>query len=113
MGDGTQPFPWIHIEDVAGAFHHVIKTESIQGPVNVVAPGSVSDTGATFNTTLAAVMNRPGFVRTPKLVFDFMFGKERSNLMFSKSVVQPKVLSETGFKFKFDTLEPCLKDLAG
>ena len=33
--------------------------------------------------------------------------------MFSKSVVEPKVLKKSGFKFKFEELEPCLKNLVG
>ncbi|XP_063711687.1 epimerase family protein SDR39U1-like [Symsagittifera roscoffensis] len=52
IGDGSQPFPWVHVHDTARAIEHVINTPSIHGPVNIVAPGSVKDTGITFNSTM-------------------------------------------------------------
>lgn len=113
LSDGTHPFPWIHIDDTVRAIEHVINTPSIQGPVNLVAPGSVNDTASAFNTTLAKVMNRRAYFKTPKLAFDIMFGKDRSDLMFSKSAIEPKILNESKFEFKYPELEVCLKNLVG
>ena len=109
VGDGSQPFPWIHIDDLVAAFGHVITDTSIRGPVNLVA--AANDSAADYNKVLGTVLNRPTFMRTPKIVFDAVFGKERSQLLFSKSTVRPTVLNESGFQFKFKDLEQCVQSL--
>ena len=111
MGDGSQPFPWIHIDDLTGAFGHVILNQTIQGPVNVVSAASVSDCGDDYNKVLGKVLKRPTFMRTPKFVFDGVFGNERSQILFSKSVIRPTVLNDSGYQFKFNDLEKCVENL--
>src|SRR5438552_18927963 len=44
MGPGTQWWSWIHIQDLVGAVHHILKSDLIQGPVNAGAPGPVTTT---------------------------------------------------------------------
>src|SRR5579862_8022672 len=36
LGNGRQWMSWIDVHDVVGAIHHILKTELLEGPVNVV-----------------------------------------------------------------------------
>src|SRR6266498_141281 len=38
IGDGRQPFPWVHIEDLISAYNTVIENESYEGIYNLTAP---------------------------------------------------------------------------
>src|SRR5437773_610723 len=38
VAGGSQPFPWVHVEDAAAAMVFVLDAEAARGPVNVVAP---------------------------------------------------------------------------
>ena len=34
MGDGEQPFPWIHIKDLTGIIEHSIENKDVEGVLN-------------------------------------------------------------------------------
>lgn len=34
MGDGEQPFPWIHIKDLTGIIEHSIENKNVEGVLN-------------------------------------------------------------------------------
>ncbi len=111
IGDGRNPCPWIHLEDTVRAIEHVIHTESIQGPVNVTASGSVHDTAATLNCTLSKVLKRPAVLRVPKCLVHFSLGSDRADVFFSQAVVKPDKLQSTAFTFHFDNLHDCISNL--
>lgn len=43
QGNGQQCMSWIHIDDLVSAIVHAVKTDSLSGPVNWVAPNPVSN----------------------------------------------------------------------
>ena len=43
VGTGTQPFPWIHMEDAVSALNFIMANESVSGPVNLVGPQIVDN----------------------------------------------------------------------
>ena len=66
IGSGDQYYSWISIDDVVKGIHHVLLTDSIQGPVNFVTPNPV--TNAEFTRLLAKALNRPAIFPVPKPV---------------------------------------------
>ena len=52
IGDGRQWWSWIDIHDHIGAIHHILKTDLLSGPVNLVAPKPV--TNAEFTKVLGS-----------------------------------------------------------
>ena len=42
IGSGQQWWSWIHVDDIVRGIHHVIRTESLSGPVNLVAPNAAA-----------------------------------------------------------------------
>jgi uncharacterized protein (TIGR01777 family) len=108
LGSGRQWFPWIHIDDIAGIFRHALMTSAIDGPVNGVAPGIV--TNEEFTRVLAAVLNRPVFFPVPEFALRFLMG-EMAEVALSSQRVFPHVALDTGYQFKFPNLRPALESL--
>ena len=108
LGTGQQWFPWIHIDDVLGIFHHAIFNGLIHGPINAVAPGIV--TNADFTEALAATLHRPAIFAVPSFVLRLGLG-EMADLLLSSTCVIPDVAIATGYQFKFPELRAALANL--
>jgi len=108
LGDGRQWFPWIHIEDVVGIFLHALMSPDVNGPINGVAPGIV--TNEEFTRELAAALNRPVFFPVPELALRVLMGEMAEVVTASQRVV-PQVALDTGYRFKYPNLRPALDAL--
>jgi len=111
MGSGRQWWSWIHVDDIVGAIHHVIQSESLSGPVNLVAPDPV--TNAEFTRVLARVLHRPALLPVPAFAAGLAFGEMASELMLSSQRVSPRKLEQSGYVFRFENLGNALEDLVG
>jgi hypothetical protein len=111
IGSGTQYVSWIGIDDAVGAIHHAIVTESLQGPVNAVAPTPV--TNAEYTRTLARVLSRPAIAPMPAFAARLAFGELADALLLASQRVVPKRLQETGYRFRHPELEGALRHLLG
>ena len=109
VGDGRQWMSWIALDDVVNGLKFLIADESIQGPVNFVAPKPV--TNAEFTKTLGRVLSRPTFFPVPAFGVRFAFGEMADALLLSSQRVEPSVLEDKGYKFRWPTLEPALQHL--
>jgi uncharacterized protein (TIGR01777 family) len=63
LGTGRQQMSWIAMDDLIGAIHHVMMTDSLAGPVNATAPNPVSN--REFAATLGRVLGRPAVIPVP------------------------------------------------
>ncbi len=108
LGSGRQWFPWIHIEDIAGIFLHALMSPAVDGPINGVAPGIV--TNEEFTRELAAALNRPVFVPVPEIALRVLMG-EMAEIVTASQRVVPKVALDTGYRFKYPNLRPALESL--
>src|SRR5262249_50784587 len=73
IGNGKQYISWISIDDAVKATLHVLSTESLRGPVNVVAPGPV--TNSEFTKVLGRVLSRPTLLPMPAVAARLAFGE--------------------------------------
>lgn len=106
VGEGTQPLPWIHIDDLCRLIQFAVQTPTVEGVLNGTAPEIV--TNLKFSNEFAKAMRRPAFFKTPELVFDIIFGKERSVLLTTGPKVVPKRTLASGFSYKYPTVcEAC------
>jgi uncharacterized protein len=108
LGDGRQWFPWIHVEDIAGIFLHALKSPAVDGPINGVAPGVV--TNEDFTRALAATLRRPAFFPVPQFALRALMGEMAEIITASQRVV-PRVALDTGYRFKYPDLRPALESL--
>ena len=105
IGNGKQSFSWIDIDDVVGAIIHLINLE-ISGPVNLTAPAD--DTNYSFSKKLGNVLKRPVFIRIPKFFINLLLG-EMSQIATKSLNIEPKILLDSGYKFKFSNIKESLK----
>ena len=112
LGNGRQYMSWITLDDAVGAIHHTLVTDSLQGPVNNVAPHPV--TNREFTKALGRVLRRPTLFPLPSFGLRLMFGGEMANELFLSSTrVEPARLLETGYTFQYPELEGALRHILG
>ena len=107
LGKGQQHMPWVTIDDAVAAIMHVISDESLAGPINVVAPETV--TNEQFTDTLARVLHRRALFHVPPLLLRLAFGQMADEVLLAGARVVPQRLTEAGFRFAWPELEPALE----
>ncbi len=110
-GPGTQWMSWIGLEDMLGAMNHALFTESVKGPVNLVAPNPV--TSHDFAKTLGRVLARPAIAPIPSFALKALFGEMAEGTILAGQRVSPKALHDSGFSFLHETLEVALRFALG
>ena len=108
MGNGAQGAPWIHLADVLGLIELALHTPTLQGALNAVAPGHVSQ--AQFTRSLAKVLGRPQWLKVPAFVLRGLLG-EMSQLLVDGQHVVPAAALAAGYHFKQPELEQALHNL--
>jgi uncharacterized protein len=106
MGNGRQWWSWVDIDDLVGAIQHVIKTDALRGPVNVVAPSPVRN--AEFTKTLASVLSRPAIFPMPAFAARMVFGQMGDELLLASQRVEPAKLMASGYAFQKPDLRRAL-----
>jgi uncharacterized protein (TIGR01777 family) len=109
IGSGQQWWSWIHLDDLVGAIHHAIHTNSLSGPVNLVAPNAVRN--AEFTKILAAVLRRPAWFPVPAFAIRLALGEMGESLLLAGQHVEPAKLQASGYSFRFRELRQALEDL--
>lgn len=108
IGGGKQPFPFVHETDVARAFIWATENKKATGVFNLAAPQQITNSG--FTRALAKKLRRPAFIPVPPLALKILFGKAAS-LLTQSPAVMPQKLLETGFEFKFSTIDDTLDEI--
>jgi uncharacterized protein (TIGR01777 family) len=110
IASGQQWWSWIHIDDIVGGIHYAMHTESLSGPVNLVAPNPVRN--AEFTRVLATVLGRPAFFPVPAFALQLAFGNMAAEELFLASQrVAPEKLQTSGYEFRFLELRAALDNL--
>jgi uncharacterized protein len=110
IGHGRQAVSWIGIDDVVGAFHHALQTETLWGPVNLTTPNPV--TQAEFAKTLGRVLSRPAILPVPAFALRIAVGEIADALLGGARVI-PERLMASGYEFRHPELEPALRHVLG
>jgi len=111
FGKGTQWQSWISLDDEVGAIEHLL-TAPVHGPVNLTAPGPV--TNAEFAKALAGALHRPSVVPVPSFGPRLLLGGELADaLLFTGQRVLPVALGRSGYEFRHPSLEGALRALLG
>jgi NAD dependent epimerase/dehydratase family enzyme len=106
VAGGGQPFPWVHVDDAAGALIFLLDTDAARGPVNVVAPDK--HTNKTFTKALGRVIRRPTVVPVPAFGIKLLYG-EMSQTVTEGSNPDPSKLEALGYRFKRPDLDGALR----
>jgi uncharacterized protein len=120
IGDGSQYWSWVHIDDFVSAVHHILNHENsgggrasspvrLAGPVNMTAPNPV--TNAEFTRTLASALKRPALLPVPAFVARLAFGELADEGLLASARVVPRKLLGDSFQFQCSDLTSAFREL--
>jgi len=109
LGDGKQYFPWIHVQDVVNLIIFIIENEQLEGRFNAVSPGIC--TSREFLDSFAVHLRRNVRWEIPPWLITAIVGSERASILLKGQNVKPTRTLESGFKFKYETIDSALDDL--
>jgi uncharacterized protein (TIGR01777 family) len=110
VGNGNQPFPFIHIQDLMHAYLFAINREEHEGIYHLVAPELI--TNREFSLVLADTLHRPAWFPVPVVLLKLLFGEGASVLVGGQIVLCTRLL-KSNFQFQFPTINLLLKNLVG
>jgi uncharacterized protein (TIGR01777 family) len=108
IGDGSQMVAWVHIDDAVGIVLSAIADGKRSGPVNVVAPRSVSN--ADLSRAIGNALHKPSWLRVPAFTLKAVLGDASTALLTGQAVV-PRVMQGAGYVWRHPELEPALVEL--
>ena len=106
FGGGRQHVSWLSLTDAVRVFHHILATDSLDGPVNVSTPTPV--TNEEFAKTLGRVLSRPAVLPVPSFGLRLALGEMAGMLLGSVRLDSSK-LTGSGFEFRYPELEGALR----
>ena len=105
IAGGRQYIPWLHVDDVVGAYLFALDTEDATGPINLAAPHPA--TNKEFSKALGKVLKRPAFAPVPGLALKALYG-EMSTIVVNGVRMVPARLEELGYEFRRPDLRDAL-----
>jgi uncharacterized protein (TIGR01777 family) len=109
LGDGRAWWSWVVLEDVIAVLERMLVDEGLAGPVNVVAPGAV--TNRDFTRALGRAVRRPAVLPVPAPALRALFGEMAQGALLASAHVMPARLQRAGHAFRFPGLEDGLRHL--
>ena len=109
IGDGRQWFSWLTLPELAAMVAFVMAETSLDGPINFVSPAAV--TNADFTQALAKVLKRPAIFPLPAPIVKLAFGEMGEQMLLTSLRVQPRKLTEAGYRFRHQELTPALAEV--
>lgn len=111
LGSGRQYMPWIGLNDLVGLIHHALATESMEGPVNAVAPNPV--TNREFTATLAGVLGRIAGPPAPEFLLRGLPGGMGREVFLASCRAVPRKALQAGYRFRHPSLQDALRHQLG
>jgi hypothetical protein len=111
IGSGKQYMSWIGIDDLVQIILFATTADTLNGPVNAVAPNPV--TNLEFTKTLGRVLGRPAIFPLPAFAVRLAFGEMGKELLLASTRIEPARLLSAGYQFRFPELEGALRHLLG
>lgn len=108
LGSGRQAAPWIHLDDAVAMVRFALAQDSLEGPVNAVAPDTVPQ--ALFARALAASFGRRVWMRIPDAPLRTLLG-EMTTLLLDGQNARPRAAVAAGYRFAHPKLVGALTSL--
>ena len=108
VSPGTQQVSWIHQKDLSELIVWLLGKPEISGPVNAVAPQTVSM--KEFCRSLGQSLNRPSWFPVPEYVLKIALG-EMATVLTTGQKVRPLIAEQNGYHFTYPHLDFALQSL--
>ena len=96
VGSGRQWWAWVSLDDVVASYLFALE-QPLEGPVNVTAPGAV--TNSEFVKALGRALHRPTIFPAPSFAIKAAFGEMGEVMLLEGLRVAPERLEAAGFTF--------------
>lgn len=106
LGSGEQWMSWIALEDLVRSMDHILSSDIIEGPVNLVSPNPVRQKD--FSKTLAHLIHRPSFFSIPAWALRLVLGQMANEMLLASARVSPMKLLASNFSFHYPDLQGAL-----
>ena len=111
VGSGNQWTSWITLNDICGIVMHLIQTDGLSGPVNVVSPQPITNTQLT--SALGRALGKPAILPIPAFAARATLGRIADELLLASNRVIPNKLLSSGYAFRDSDIESALRSLLG
>ncbi|MEA5582699.1 TIGR01777 family oxidoreductase [Nodularia harveyana UHCC-0300] len=108
-GTGNQIMSWISLRDLVAAIGFIFDHPQLNGPINLVSPGSCSN--RVFAQSLGQALNRPSFVSAPVFLIKAIMGQMGQELVLTGQRVSPSKLLDAGFVFQDQDIKKYLREI--
>lgn len=108
IGDGSEPFSWVHISDLLNAYLFIFDHKDLKGIFNLCSPNPV--TNKVLTKTLGKILHRPTVIPLPKFVLRLLFSEGATVLTEGQCVI-PERLLKHHFIFNYPTIEEALREV--
>ena len=111
IGSGDGSIPWVAAHEVPGVVRFAMKDETLEGPVNVVAPEPTTQEALT--DAVADVLGRPSFVRVPEAFAKLLPGGMAEETVLADQPVYPARLQAHEYRHRLPDLREALRHELG
>jgi uncharacterized protein (TIGR01777 family) len=109
IGTGNQYMPWIHLDDIVNMYYQCIVDSTKSGIYNAVSNEHV--TNKEFTQSLAKSLGKKLWLpNVPAFMIKMILGEMSEILLYGSKVSNEHAL-ESGFDFKYKTLEKALSNI--
>ena len=109
FGNGNQPFPWIHIDDVTKFIIYIIEKKNINGVFNLSSPQHISH--YEFIKTLQKIKYiKSKIIYAPRFLMNLLFYRKKV-LLFNEVILCTQKVKKTQFKWDYPEIGAALKQL--
>jgi uncharacterized protein (TIGR01777 family) len=111
LGDGRQWWSWVALDEIPTIVEHVLATDALVGPVNVVSPNPVRE--VEFSVTLGRILGRRPGRGVPGFLLRLVMGEMAQALLLASRRIEPRRLLQTGYQFRYPELDAALRHQLG
>lgn len=110
IGSGRQWFSWVHEDDAVAAYLFALDTDSLTGPINLVAPGNIQ--AGPFAEALGRALGRPSWLPVPAFAIKTAVGEFAEYILHGRRAV-PGALQAASFEFTHPDVDSALQAIYG
>lgn len=107
LGSGRQYVSWISLPDELAAIRSLLTSAEISGPVNLTAPGAV--TNAEYTKAIGRAVHRPTVLPVPRVGLRLALDGLADEALLAGQLVRPRVLTDAGFAFAHPDIDTALR----
>jgi hypothetical protein len=107
LGSGRQWMGWIAMPDVINAIEFLIEKQTLDGPINMVAPNPV--TNRDFTAAFGRALHRPTLLPVPAFALRLAVGEIADEALLASNRAVPQRLLDTGFEFRYPEIGAALR----